>query len=149
MRSTGKFDKNGVEVQEGDTIRVMRRLFYSGGQKIPWADGKEYKDFICEWDDRLSGYRPFCELGYDGEDFLNDSPDNTFEVISKGNNTHPWSTTPPTSPGWYWCRFDKDDREPIVVKVGEDGETAYECGCECGITDLSKYEWCGPITPPE
>lgn len=60
-----------------------------------------------------------------------------------------WTKGAPAKDGYYWCRIDKDDLEPIIAKVSAEGQIAYECGCENGLHDLAAYEWYGPIEPPE
>ena len=47
-----------------------------------------------------------------------------------------WTTEPPTEPGWYWQRRDKEDT-PLPVRVED-------------ISDLpANAQWAGPIPEPQ
>ena len=56
MRKTGKLDKNGKEIREGDLIRLHdpERFMYNGIYKVKWGEGTydsgvyTYIGFYCE-----------------------------------------------------------------------------------------------------
>ena len=63
-----------------------------------------------------------------------------------------WSSTPPTVPGWYWCRT--EFKTTAIVNLYDSFGDIYVAWS--GNTNDSKLsevacvlEWCGPITPPE
>lgn len=63
-----------------------------------------------------------------------------------------WTKTPPTKPGAYWWRINRDDPSPDLVH-------AYPCGRSLVFASLISSgddrtvhiggEWCGPLVPAD
>lgn len=65
-----------------------------------------------------------------------------------------WSKTPPTVPGWYWCRLPAPDSRVDALRVYEDESRAWKVADgDCCNRDslLDSYDaclWCRIDDPP-
>lgn len=50
-----------------------------------------------------------------------------------------WTKEPPTKPGWYWVRFDKEEIRMLEIRRSELKT----------IQKFTEWEWAGPIPEPK
>ncbi len=74
---------------------------------------------------------------------------NIDETLSGTFDMFPWTTEPPTKPGWYWTMLNK----PRLVKVSQEAFTSELHVTHTGNEQeypLSDYtHWLGPLLEPE
>jgi hypothetical protein len=68
------------------------------------------------------------------------------------NPIHPWTTTPPTEPGWYWAaiwRPDVDDIREVVRVVSPNGRLLVVMAGTDEVFQLGEFtHWLGPLPIP-
>ncbi len=64
------------------------------------------------------------------------------------HDAQPWTSTPPTEPGWYW--LETNDASPVFFKDGHIWfNTAFGDKHYIPVAEVAPARWLGPITPAD